>query len=73
MNEKRGLKIPIALLGAGGLTAFAFWAASRKPEPTPPADESGATVQIEVHDALGNIVPHNSPVELEEGASYTFT
>lgn len=70
MNEKRGLPIVVGLLGVASLTGIAVWAASKKP--APPAEESAATVQIEVRDAQGNIVLHNSPVNLNEGASYTF-
>lgn len=55
----------------GGLAAVIggiFLATRAKAAPPPP---EGAEIIIEVLDAEGNPLPHNSPVELEEGESYT--
>jgi hypothetical protein len=63
-----------SLLGVLGITslvlAISKWKAHAEPEvPEEPEDEGGITITI--RDEWGNIVPHNSPWALNEGAYYT--
>lgn len=61
-----GVGIVGAALVIGGIAL-----AKRKPELPPGDGEDEAMLQIEVYDSEGRLVPRNSPMDLEEGKSYT--
>lgn len=55
------------ILGLGTLAGLGVAMAMKKPpKEKPPA------VSITVYDAAGKVIPHDSPVSLEEGLSYSF-
>ncbi len=64
---KKGL-----LVGLGMAAAGLLWLLSGKAKAEePPPGEGDASIVIQVYDSQGNLVPHSSPVTLDEGASYT--
>jgi len=63
-NKKVALGLGLGLAAAGGLV----YALTRKP---PVEKPSAAEIVIKVYDSQGRLVPHNSPLDLEEGESYT--
>lgn len=66
-KDKKGLGI-LAAIGAGVAGIVLAVRAKAKP---PGEGEGGASLQIEVYDSEGNLVPHNSPLNVTEGGSYT--
>ena len=59
----------VAAIGGLGLVGGLVYLATRKVKAPP--EGPPAAVKIEVYDSEGNLVPSNSPVTLDEGATYT--
>jgi hypothetical protein len=64
MDQKQ--KETAQIFGLAGALAIGMFLARRKP-----VSAAGAGITIAVLDQAGNEVPHNSPVDLEAGESYT--
>ena len=68
-KDTKRIAIGLGVVGAAG--AAAYFISKKVKAEEPPPDEEGATISIEILDAQGNPVPHNSPATLEEGKTYT--